>query len=140
MVNATQIYETILYADDLQAAADFYVKGFGLRLLSQSELMLVLAIGERYLLIFDPEKSSAEGRLVPAHGCNGRGHVAFVASEKDLPLWRERLASANIEIESEVQWGDGDRGLSIYVRDPAGNSVELAPEILWSHLDQDANS
>jgi len=136
MPTATRIYETVLYSDDLEATATFYTEGLGLRLLSQSELMLVLGIGENYLLVFDPKKSAAAGRLVPSHGAIGAGHVAVVSEEADLPAWRERLAAADIEIEAEVDWSDGQRGRSIYVRDPAGNSVELAPPILWSSLEQ----
>ncbi len=136
MPSATRTYETVLYADDLEAAATFYTEGLGLKLLSRSELMLVFRIGENYLLIFDPQKSAAAGRMVPAHGAVGAGHVAFVSEEADLPAWRERLAAAGIEIESEVDWSDGQRGRSIYVRDPAGNSVELAPPILWSYLEE----
>ncbi len=136
MPKATRTFESVLYADDLDAAARFYTEGFGLPLLTQNELMLVFAVGENYLLVFDSTKSSAPGRTVPSHGCSGDGHIAFVAEEHELPAWRERLAAANIKIESEVEWGDGERGRSIYVRDPAGNSVELAPPILWSYLEK----
>lgn len=134
MPAATRTFETILYASDLDAAATFYTEGFGLRLLAKNELMLVLGIGENYLLIFDSAKSSVPGRDVPSHGMEGEGHIAFTAADHELPAWRDRLAQAGIEIESEIQWADGQRGTSIYVRDPSGNSVELAPPILWSHL------
>ncbi|MDQ3546548.1 MAG: glyoxalase/bleomycin resistance/extradiol dioxygenase family protein, partial [Verrucomicrobiota bacterium] len=43
--------------------------------------------------------------------------------------WRERLQEAGVAIESEVEWPEGGR--SLYFRDPAGNSVELAPPTLW---------
>lgn len=134
-VAASRTYETVLYADDLDAAARFYTEGFGLKLLGKADLMLVLGVGDNYVLIFDATKSSVPGRDVPSHGMTGQGHIAFVAEDHELPAWRKRLASAGIEIESEIQWGDGKRGTSIYVRDPAGNSVELAPPILWSHLE-----
>lgn len=136
MPRATRTYETVLYAEDLDAVARFYTEGFGLTLLSQTDLMLVLGIGENYLLIFNPEKSSVPGRLVPSHGAVGAGHIAFTAEPNELPAWRERLSTAGIDIESEVDWSEGERGRSIYVRDPAGNSVELAPPILWSYLEE----
>lgn len=139
MVQANQIHETVLYAGDLDAAAKFYRDGFGLELLSQNELMVVLGIGNQYLLIFDPSKSSPKGRMVPSHGAIGEGHIAFVAEEFEIPGWRDRLQSAGIEIESEVAWDEGKRGRSIYVRDPAGNSVELAPPNLWSYLKEKPN-
>jgi catechol 2,3-dioxygenase-like lactoylglutathione lyase family enzyme len=136
MVQANQILETVLYAEDLDAAVKFYTEGFGLKLLSQNELMVVLGIGNHYLLIFDPRKSSLIGRMVPSHGTSGEGHIAFVANASELSAWRNRLKSAGIQIESEVTWDGGQRGMSIYVRDPAGNSVELAPPNLWCHLEQ----
>lgn len=136
MIQAKQVYETVLYADDLDAAVSFYVNGFGLKLLSQTELMVVLLSGTSYVLVFDPSKSSVAGRAVPSHGSTGRGHIAFVAEAEDLPAWRQRLKSAGIEIESEVVWDRGRRGTSIYVRDPAGNSVELAPPNLWTYLQE----
>jgi catechol 2,3-dioxygenase-like lactoylglutathione lyase family enzyme len=36
---------------------------------------------------------------------------------------------AGISIEAEIRWPRG--GASVYVRDPAGNSVELAPARIW---------
>ncbi len=136
MPHATRTFESVLYAEDLDAAARFYTDGFGLRLLGQTELMLVLGVGENYLLIFDPNRSAASGREVPSHGAIGQGHIAFSATADELPGWRDRLSAAGIEIEAEVSWSNGERGTSIYVRDPAGNSVELAPPTLWAHLDE----
>ena len=43
--------------------------------------------------------------------------------------WRERLSAEGIAIEKEVDWPGGGR--SIYFRDPAGNSVELASARIW---------
>ena len=134
MQQLERVYETVLYADDLESAAEFYTKVMRLKLLSQTELMLVLSIGENYLLIFDPLKSSLPGRLVPSHGCEGQGHVAFAVAEPELQAWRMHFAEHGVEVEKEVEWDSGRRGRSIYVRDPAGNSVELAPPILWSYL------
>lgn len=134
MIEAQRVYESVLYASDLDAAVAFYVNGFGLKLLSQTELMVVLQSGNSYVLIFDPARSSVAGRPVPSHGSTGQGHIAFVAEAKDLPAWRARLKSAGIAIESEVVWDGGRRGTSLYVRDPAGNSVELAPPNLWTYL------
>ena len=131
--SVNRIFEAVLYARDLEACAEFYSRGFGLKVLSRTELMLVLGCGDNHVLIFNPDLSSAKGRMVPSHGCEGEGHIAFTATEEELPAWRERLAEAGIEIESEVSW-EGSRGTSIYTRDPVGNSVELAPPILWGYL------
>jgi len=66
---------------------------------------------------------------VPAHGARGPGHVCFRVAPDELPRWRERLEGAGLAIESEIHWPRG--GASLYVRDPAGNSVELAPAMIW---------
>jgi catechol 2,3-dioxygenase-like lactoylglutathione lyase family enzyme len=55
--------------------------------------------------------------------------VAFAVAEAELPAWRERLGAAGVEVEAEIEWPRGGR--SLYVRDPAGNSVELATPRIW---------
>jgi catechol 2,3-dioxygenase-like lactoylglutathione lyase family enzyme len=81
------------------------------------------------LLLFDPEPASAPGRDVPSHGTTGASHVAFTVPPGTLERWRERLAQRQVELESETQWERGGR--SLYVRDPAGNSVELVDGPIW---------
>jgi aminoglycoside/choline kinase family phosphotransferase len=39
------------------------------------------------------------------------------------------LADNGVAVEAEIAWPRG--GSSLYVRDPAGNSVELAPARIW---------
>ncbi len=124
-----RIFETVLYAEDLSAAQRFYSEALGLEVLSTSDLLVALKCGVGVLLIFDPGKSSPPGREVPSHGSSGAGHVAFAAKPEELEGWRKQLEEAGIPIEREVDWAQGGR--SIYFRDPAGNSVELAPPTLW---------
>ena len=128
-MKADRIFETVLYADDLAAEEEFYRDALGLEVLDRSELMVVFRCGAGVLLIFDPKKSGVPGRSVPSHGAIGPGHLAFATREDDLDLWRSRLVESGVEIESEVEWEHGGR--SIYFRDPAGNSIELAPPTLW---------
>jgi catechol 2,3-dioxygenase-like lactoylglutathione lyase family enzyme len=128
-MQASQIFETVLYAEDLLVAADFYKHALGLELLRQSDLLLVFRCGGGVLLIFDPRKSGLPGREVPSHGVTGAGHVAFAARAEELEAWKAQLRQAGVAIEQEVEWPEGGR--SIYFRDPAGNSVELAPPTLW---------
>jgi predicted O-methyltransferase YrrM len=51
-------------------------------------------------------------------------------SVPDLDEWRGRLSQRGIVIEREVEWPLGGR--SLYVRDPAGNSVELVYGRVWN--------
>lgn len=123
------VYETVLYADRVAAAASFYRDTLGLRLVDgPDELAAAFRLPDGgVLLVFAPALSSRPGRRVPSHGATGAGHVAF--SVGALDEWRERLAAAGVAVEQEVERPGGGR--SLYVRDPAGNSVELVEGDLW---------
>jgi catechol 2,3-dioxygenase-like lactoylglutathione lyase family enzyme len=127
----TSVHETVLYADDLGAATAFYVDVVGLRVVFAKEgFMSALRLGSGgVLLLFDPAESALEGRDVPAHGAHGPGHVAFAVGDAELSALRERLDARGVEVERELTWPRG--GNSVYVRDPAGNSVEFVAGEIW---------
>ena len=121
-----RVYETVVYAADLAAAIAFYRGVLGLRQVDDGAFRLD---DGGMLLLFDPASSSRPGRPVPSHGATGAGHVAFLVAEGELDAWRESLRAQSVELEQEKEWPGGGR--SIYVRDPAGNSVELVEGDLW---------
>ena len=125
------VYETVLYAEDVAATAAFYTEVLGLRLVDgPDELAAAFRLDDRgVLLIFDPRRSGRQGRPVPSHGSEGPSHLAFAVGEGELDAAADELRERGVEIEREVQWPQGGR--SIYVRDPAGNSVELVEGELW---------
>lgn len=129
------ILESALYVDDLAEAERFYTGVLGLPLISKVESRHVfLRCGEGVLLLFNPERtveSPPVGALlpVPPHGTRGQGHLCFRASEDEIDRWKTRLTQAGVAIESEFTWPQGGR--SIYVRDPAGNSIEFANPAIW---------
>jgi catechol 2,3-dioxygenase-like lactoylglutathione lyase family enzyme len=128
------ILEAAVYAADLDAAEAFYGGVLGLeRMMRAGNRHVFFRVGSTILLVFNPaetEHADPGARLpVPPHGARGPGHVCFTASAEDLDGWRTRLREALVEIEAEVDWPNGAR--SIYVRDPAGNSVEFAESRLW---------
>jgi len=127
------ILETCLYGNNLNELADFYKDLFHFKEVARSEgRNVILSCGTSALILFNPEATIKKGGMFPHHGTNGPGHVAFLIKEDELPKWKELLTKNNIEIEKEVEWGDGT--VSIYFRDPADNSVELAPSTLWDNL------
>jgi catechol 2,3-dioxygenase-like lactoylglutathione lyase family enzyme len=134
-VNVTGVLETCLYATDLEAVEHFYTTVLGLEVLTRSARRHVFfRCGQGVFLIFNPEQTATEessvgGAPVPLHGARGPGHAAFAVPEPELDAWRERLQQHGVAIESEVQWPGGGR--SLYFRDPAGNSIELAPSRIW---------
>jgi len=124
------VLETCLYVDDLEAAEKFYREVCGLKLVSKLEPRhLFFRCGQAMLLLFNPDECDDPDGDVPPHGARGAGHIAFAVTEDEIPLWRERLAEHNIEIELDHAWERG--GHSLYFRDPAGNSLELATPSLW---------
>ena len=122
-----RVYETVVYASDLEAARAFYRDALGLREVEDGVFRLD---DDGVLLLFDPTVSSQPGRVVPSHGPTGAVHVAFSVGEGELEAWRERLAELGIELEQDHDWQPGG-ARSLYVRDPAGNSVELVEGDLW---------
>lgn len=130
------LLEAALYGPDLAALERFYVELIGLPVLLRSEGRLVaLRAGHTTLLLFDPAVTSKPGGMIPEHGTAGAGHVAFVVEDEAREAWRARLEAHGVAIEKEVAWPEG--GVSLYVRDPAGNSVELAPPRIWGGLGRD---
>ncbi len=129
-MRARQIFEACLYAEDLEAAAAFYQRVLGLEIVSLSAGRgFALRCGDGVVLIFNPQRTRINDMNVPVHGCTGAGHLAFLAQEHELPGWRAHLQQCGVPIEREVRWPEG--GTSLYFRDPAGNSLELAPPTLW---------
>jgi catechol 2,3-dioxygenase-like lactoylglutathione lyase family enzyme len=127
------LLEAAVYGPDVDALERFYVDVLGLEVLARhTGRLTTLRCGSTALLLFDPSVTERAGGPVPVHGARGPGHVAFVVPDDELPRWREQLASHGVAIETELDWPEGGR--SIYFRDPAGNSVELAPPHIWQSL------
>jgi catechol 2,3-dioxygenase-like lactoylglutathione lyase family enzyme len=133
MMSPLGILETVLYAEDLDRAQSFYRDTLGLeRTQEEKGRHVFFRCGGQMLLIFNPRKTveTSSGALpVPAHGAFGQGHVCFRASASELRDWRELFESRGIPIEADFEWPRGGR--SVYVRDPAGNSVEFAEPRIW---------
>lgn len=128
------ILETVLYADDLNAAERFYGDVLGLRCVAREDgRHLFFRCGNQMLLVFNPVATAippGAGKLpVPPHGAHGPGHVCFRAGPEELGRWRSHLETQGVAIESSFEWPQGGR--SIYFRDPAGNSLEFAEPRIW---------
>ena len=128
------ILETALYGSDLVAMEAFYVGLLRLDVIARVEGRHVFfRVGAGVLLVFDPAAtevpSGNPAMPVPVHGARGAGHVCFAASREEIEGWRQRFLAAGVAVEAEFDWPNGAR--SLYVRDPAGNSVEFAEPRLW---------
>ncbi|MDA3960048.1 MAG: VOC family protein [Planctomycetota bacterium] len=134
------VLETCLYVDDLAAAHSFYTEVLGLRCVEfDAERHLFLDLEPGNLLLFLATSSErggdVRGQEIPPHGARGPGHIAFMMSAEGLELWQATLRAQHIDIESVVDWPQGGR--SIYFRDPAGNSLELAERRIWNVVEEE---
>jgi catechol 2,3-dioxygenase-like lactoylglutathione lyase family enzyme len=124
------VLETALYAEDLRGAEVFYSTVLELELESKEDgRHLFFRCGQAMLLIFNPSATSTASGPVPRHGSTGPGHVAFSVDASELDAWIDQLEGRGVEIEARINWPGGGR--SIYFRDPAGNSLELATPQIW---------
>lgn len=124
------VLETCLYAENLAETARFYERVLGLPvIMREPDRHVFFRSGNGVFLLFDPRRTRATDGEVPAHGTTGPGHVAFAVERASLAEWRDHLLRSGVAIESEVAWPRG--GTSLYLRDPAGNSVELTSPSIW---------
>lgn len=125
--------ETALYAADLAAMEAFYTGVMGLEVCLKSPGRHVFfRISGGMLLVFDPTATARAETgpfAAPPHGATGPGHVCFAADTGELDRWRTQLDAQGVAVEDEITWPNGAR--SLYFRDPAGNSVEIADRWLW---------
>lgn len=128
--------ESALYADDLDAATAFWRDVMGLEPFQTvpGRHVFLRVPPSQVLLVFNPAATQQPPRPgarlpVPPHGARGPGHFCLAVAADRLDDWRNHLTAHGIPIEADFRWPNGAR--SIYLRDPAGNSIELADPAIW---------
>lgn len=135
-MRAGEILEACVYADDLEAAERFYAGVLGMEVITRVEGRHVFfRCGGRVFLVFNPA-ATAGGGAIPGHGATGPGHVCFAMRDDEIDGWRAHLRTRGVEIETDHTWPGGGR--SLYLRDPAGNSVELGTPRIWGIAEAEA--
>lgn len=110
--------ELTLETRDIAALEAFYVDVLGLRPLARDADRTWLAAGSHARLgLWSPGKKEFDDR-------GGRHvHFAFSAAPGQLDALVARIARHGVDVRGPVEHEGGDR--SIYLRDPAGNVVEV---------------
>jgi catechol 2,3-dioxygenase-like lactoylglutathione lyase family enzyme len=132
------VLETAVYVSDLEAARRFYGGVLGLpEIFSVPGRQVVFRCQQGVLLVFNPQHTKRKQMIVnrgaiPLHGARGAGHVAFRVARTEMDAWRQHFRAMGVSVESEVAWPNGAH--SIYFRDPAGNSLELATPDMWTRM------
>lgn len=127
-MKAKTVLESVLYAEDLKSTEKFYTEVLGLEIYSKDSYYLFFKLEHSMLLIFD-QKHTRQQDTLPQHGTKPNGHLAFSMLESEIQEWKSVLNKHQVKIEKELRWENG--AYSIYFRDPAGNSIELATQNLW---------
>jgi catechol-2,3-dioxygenase len=128
------ILEAALYVDDLDAAEQFYGEVLALEKIQRvTDRHVFYRVGATVLLIFNADETEKPplnpDMPVPPHGARGPGHVCLSLSRDQIAVMRKHLLDWNVPLDAEFDWPNG--ACSLYVRDPAGNSVEFAEPHLW---------
>jgi len=129
MIDFTQIKETCLYVDDLDATQAFYQHKLGLKMISKVEGRHVFFhAGSSVLLCFLPEVTKAETHL-PPHFAAGKQHIAFEVELENYESAKTHVQAQGIEITHEELWGEKYK--SFYFEDPDGHVLEIVQKGMW---------
>lgn len=124
------VTETAAYAADLAATEAFYAGVLGLPVIGREPGHHVFfRVGPAHVFLVFDAAAALRGAHLPAHGATGPTHVALGVPAAALAEWRAHLAACGVPVEHEQDWPRGGR--SLYLRDPAGNLVELATPGIW---------
>lgn len=126
------LMETAIYADDLDAAEAFYRDVFGLEVVRRLPGQFVFfKCGRQMLLVFDPQQSRTATPTIRSRATAPPDKAISVLCEdkSEVDDWKARFEELGILIEHYHRWPNDS--YSVYIRDPAGNSVEVGEGRLW---------
>ena len=118
----------VLLVDDMAAAQLFYTEVIGCTVDRSLPEYGMLQLRAGAALIDLIAYTSSEGAWAKPDVAGGRNmdHVALATGPWDPDALRAHLAAHGVDIVEEGErYGAKGDGYSVYVRDPAGNTVEL---------------
>jgi glyoxylase I family protein len=122
------IDHVLLLVDGMVPAARFYTKVLGCEIEDRLPQfgMLQLRVGSALIDLVDISVPQAAWAKPPVAGGRNLDHLCLALGSHDEAKLRRHLARHGIEIiEEGVHHGSGGESLSLYVRDPSGNVIEL---------------
>lgn len=129
MIAITGIDHIVLRARDQEALVRFYVEVLGLTVERRQDAIGLVQLRAGSSLIDIVGVGGLLGRMGgAAPGAEGRNldHFCLTVAGFDLQAVRAYLLAHGVEVGEEgLRYGAGGEGLSIYLKDPEGNGVEL---------------
>lgn len=119
-----RIDHLVLTTANVDACVDFYVNGLGMRLERFGEGRMALALGQQKINIHEQGREFEPKALKPTPGGLDMCFVTAMTPDEVM----QRLDAAGIRIEEGPVRRTGALGpiMSVYVRDPDGNLVEIS--------------
>jgi len=119
-----RIDHLVLTTANVDACVDFYVNGLGMRLERFGEGRMALAFGQQKINIHEQGREFEPKALKPTPGGLDMCFVTAMTPDEVM----QRLDAAGIRIEEGPVTRTGALGpiMSVYVRDPDGNLVEIS--------------
>lgn len=135
MPSISDLKETSLYVESVEAAARFYRDVLGFSILVQDERLCALDVNGRHVLLLflrgvTNETMIYPGGEIPPHGGEGSIHAGFSIDPNEFEAWERHLITHGIEVLSRMDWPRGGR--SLYLRDPDGHLLELLTPGVWT--------
>jgi len=122
------IDHVVLLVDDMAEARRFYCEVIGCSVENALPQygMLQLRAGAALIDLVDIACEEGAWARPPAAGGRNMDHVCLATGPWDEAALRAHLAEQGVEIVEEgIRTGARGDGLSFYVRDPSGNTLEL---------------
>jgi catechol 2,3-dioxygenase-like lactoylglutathione lyase family enzyme len=122
------IDHVVLLVDGMAAAKAFYCEVIGCSVDNALPEygMLQLRAGAALIDLVDIASDEGAWARPPAAGGRNLDHVCLATGRWDEAALRAHLAAHRVEIVEEgIRYGARGDGLSFYVRDPSGNTIEL---------------
>jgi catechol 2,3-dioxygenase-like lactoylglutathione lyase family enzyme len=123
-----RIDHVLLLVDGMERALAFYQQVLGCRLQARMArfAMAELSAGASTVALVDVAVAEGQWARPAAAGGRNLDHLCLALGPHEEAALRRHLAAHGVEIVEEGRHGGpGDNSLSLYVRDPSGNVIEL---------------
>ena len=124
MIKVERLDHLVLTVADIEETCEFYQRALGMKVVKFGEGRTALTFGNQKINL---HQAGREFEPKAARPTVGSGDLCFI-SDTPVAQWIEHLAACGIPIEEGPVERTGAVGpiMSVYIRDPSGNLIEIA--------------